>query len=86
VPSGLERLGNRLGQFLEYADKTDPAAIIGLLRSSTEQDAALTRIRHREAADTPQDEPPLPFMNTPAQGGVSAAHSASQPEVHSTAL
>jgi hypothetical protein len=65
----VERLGNRLGQFLEYADKTDPAAIIGLLRSSTERDAALTRIRVREAVGTPEDEPPLPFMNIPAQDG-----------------
>jgi hypothetical protein len=82
----VERLGNRLGQFLGYADKTDPAAIIDLLRSSTERDSGLTRIRVREAVGTAEDEPPLPFMNTPAQGGVSAAHSASQPEVHSTAL
>jgi hypothetical protein len=82
----IESLGNRLGQFLEYADKTDPAAIIDLLRSSTEQDAALTRIRAREAAGTPEDEPPLPFMNAPVRGGVSAAHSAPQPEVHTILL
>jgi hypothetical protein len=82
----IERLGNRLGQFLEYADKTDPAAIIDLLRSSAEQDAALTRIRIRKAAGTPEDEPPLPFMNVPAQDGVSAAHSAPRPEVHTILL
>jgi hypothetical protein len=81
----MESLGNRLGQFLGYADKTDPAAIIDLLRSSTEQDAALTRVRVREAAGTPEDEPPLPFMNA-RPGGGSAAHSAPQREVHSTLL
>ena len=81
-----ERLGNRLGQFLGYADKTDPAAIIDLLRSSTEQDAAFTRIRIRKAAGTPEDEPPLPFMNAPVRDGVSAAHSGPEPEVHSTLL
>ena len=81
-----ERLGNRLGQFLGYADKTDPAAIIDLLRSSTEQGARLARVRIRETAGTAEDEPPLPFMNVPAQDGVSAAQSAPQPEVNTILL